>query len=334
MGKEVADPLSPWFVAAEEQGEFVGIRYGRVPVGATEPEWIFMLHYEADGIGSMARIFRDRGVDLPHLPQIKHPSEPSSFSILQSLPKFLRPKKKVSWGELAGKPQPSTSTEPPPAVAWHVFDEAASVQIRRVCRRAGVTVNSFLVKHLTKAIRPYLADQSSVVPWMLPVNVRGKVDLGRDTANHTSYITVKVRSYETVADIHHNIYQALGKGEHWANWQSYVLCRPLSHGIKKYLLASGNAMPEWYMGSFSNLGDWDPEKKITQPDCQGAWLFAPPVLRCQHLGAGCITFQNQLGLTIQAHPELTNSAEDARNWMNNWVKEIEIDLASVMARPM
>lgn len=270
---KTADPLSPWFVAAEELGEFVGIRFGRVAPGTTEPEWIYHKHINVDGIGGFAQILRDRGVNVTELPQIKYPSSPSSLAILQSLPKFVRPKKRLQWVKLDGQPKPAVNTEAPTTVAWHVFNESETTQIRRLCRKAGVTVNSFLVKHLTKAIRPFLADQSAVVPWMLPVNVRGKVDLGRDTANHTSYITVKVKSYETVTDIHRNIYKALGKGEHWANWQAYQLCLNLSHGMKKYLLDSGNAMPEWYIGSFSNLGDWDPEKKSPSPNVPVAGSF-------------------------------------------------------------
>ena len=64
--------------------------------------------------------------------------------------------------------------------------------------------------------------------------------------------------------------------------------------IKKYLLVTDRAMSQWFLGGFSNLGDWDSEKNITQPGCQGPWLFSPPVLRCQWVGAGCITFQNCL----------------------------------------
>ena len=193
-----------------------------------------------------------------------------------------------------------------------------------------MTVNSFLLKHLTKAIRPYLADQSSIVPWMIPVNLRGKVDRGRDTANHSSYVGVRVKSYETVHDIHQNIYSALGTGEHLANWQMYQLGRFMTAGMRRSVASSNWAFSQCNLGGFSNLGDWDPEKRITQPDCVGGWLFCPPVLRCQALGAGCVTFQNRLGLTVQAHSSLTNDPGVVKAWVQDWVKEIEIDLVSVL----
>jgi hypothetical protein len=329
MAEKKLDLISPWFLSAEELGEYIGIRFGRMAPGASEPEWIFLRHSETDGIGGLAEILRSRGAKLERLPQLKYPSAPSALASLKLMRKFMRPRDRIKWRTLRGPAEKSTSTQPPRAVAWHAFDEATTLGVRRICRRAGVTVNSFLVKHLTKAIRPYLEDESSSVPWMIPVNMRGKVTLDRDADNHSSYVGIKVRSYETVYDVHRNIYAALADGEHWANWQVYKLSPFTSNGVRKFLVDKELAMSQWNIGGFSNLGDWDPENKITQSDCLGDWFFCPPVLRCQLVGAGCVTFQNRLTLTIHVHPELTTSPEVPAAWMQNWVREIEIDLGDL-----
>jgi hypothetical protein len=99
--------------------------------------------------------------------------------------------------------------------------------------------------------------------------------------------------------------------------------------LRRYLIAKELAMPQWFFGGFSNLGEWDPEKRISQTSCQGAWLFSPPVLSFQAVGAGCVTFQQRLSLVIQLHPRLTTSPAVPRTWINNWVKEIEMDLFSL-----
>jgi hypothetical protein len=331
MPRKTIDAISPWFLAAEELGEYIGIRFGRVPAGSAEPEWFFLRHTDYDGIGGLAELLRRRGAKVDNLLQIKYPAPPSWLPLLRALPKYLRPRKRVKWAVLergiGGTDQPP---QPAPAVAWQVFDESTTTQIRRVCRKAGVTVNSFLLKHLTKAIRPSLQDQSSFVPWMIPVNLRGKVVRDRDTANHSSYVTVRVQSYEMAHDIHRNIYDALGRREHWSNWYAYRLGRFLTVGMKKFLIAREWATSQWNLGGFSNLGDWDPEKKITQRDCKGAWLFCPPALRCQVLAAGCVTFQNQLSLTLQTHPDFTTDPSVPQAWVSLWVKEIEMDLASLL----
>jgi len=331
MAEEAFDPIKSWFVAAEELGEYIGIRFGRVAPGASQPEWIFLRHTDFDGIGGFANLLRQRGASLGKLAHQKHPSNPSWLPLIKSLPKMMKGRYPLKWALPTGASAPTTKTQPPPAVAWRIFDDRETTQIRRSCRKGWFTVNSFLLKHLSKAIRPFLKDESSMIPWMVPVNLRGKVTRPTDTSNYSSYVGVKVCSYETVHDIHQKIYQALGQGEHWANWYAYGSGRVLGMGMKKHLIATGRAMPESYLGGFSNLGDWDAEKKITAPDCQGGWLFSPPVLRCQLVGAGCVTFQNQLSLTVQAHPELTTERAIPEAWMQNWVREIEMDLSSVLS---
>ncbi len=328
MAEKTPDLISPWFLAAEDLGEYIGIRFGRIAPGTTEPEWFFRRHTDMDGIGGLAEILRNRGMHLERLSQIKHPAAPSLFALLRLLPRFLMPRQRVKWAPMKGEVRQSTNKQPPVAVAWHVFEEPETMQIRRVCRRFGVTINSFLLKHLTKAVRPFLLEESSTVPWMIPVNLRGKVTQGSDIENHSSYLGVKVHSYDTLRDIHGKIYGALANGEHWGNWQVYSLGRFTTAGMKRFMIAKELAMTQWSLGGFSNLGDWDPEKKITQPECLGDWLFCPPVLRCQTIGAGCVTFQNRLTLTIQAHPELTIDSDIPRAWIQHWVREITIDLGS------
>jgi hypothetical protein len=325
------DPIAPWFIAAEALGEYIGIRFGRIAPGTSEPEWFYYRHAEFDGIGGLAQILRSRGATLGQLPQMKHPAPPSMVPLLKLMPKFLQPRNRLKLKPLNANRTVNGIPEPPPAVAWHVFDEPVTLQLRQACRQAGVTLNSFLLQHLTGAIRPHLEDQAAAVPWMIPVNLRGKVVRESDTANYSSYVSVKVRPTDHVRDLHQRIYSALDRGEHWANWNAYSLGRFSPHGMKKFLIAKELATAQWNIGGFSNLGDWDPEKKITPANCQGAWLFCPPVLRFQRISAGCITFQNRLSLLIQTHPELTTDPAIPAAWIQGWVGEIKQGLAGLLA---
>ncbi len=327
MGNQTSDPIKPWFVAAEELGEFIGIRFGRV-TGPGEAEWTFLRHTDFDGIGGLADILRRRGASIPRLPQIKHHSRKSWTALLRSTPKYLSPRCRLQWDLLEGPSRSSTKSDSPPAVSWHVFDENSTVQIRRASRKLGITVNSFLLKHLTKTVRPLLKDQSATVPWMIPVNLRGGVVRAKDTENHSSYVAVNVQSFDTVHDVHRGVYRALARGEHWANWMAYGSGTLLTAGLRRYMISIERCMSQWNIGSFSNLGEWDSEKRITGSCCEGPWLFAPPVLRCQVVGAGCVTFQNRLSLTIHLHPELTVNPSVPKAWIQRWVREIETDLVS------
>jgi NRPS condensation-like uncharacterized protein len=328
MPEKPVDPIKPWFDAMEDLGEYIGIRFGYLPLGSSEPEWIFLSHSEVDGIGGFAQLLRQRGAEAERLPQIRYPSNPSWKWFFKTLPKYMAQRHRLKWRPLKQGPAIDAAKQPPPSVSWHAFNEAETTRIRRACRNMGVTINSFLLKHLSKAIRPYLMDESASMPWMIPVNLRGKVTRATDTSNYSSYVSINISSFETVDCVHKSIYNALAKGEHWANWYAYTAGKVLSPKIKRNLLVTDKAMAQWNLGGFSNLGDWDPEKKFAP---KGAWLFSPPVLRCQLVGAGCVTYQNQLSLTLQIHPDLTTNPEVAQAWVENWVKEIELDLSSVLS---
>ena len=316
------DPIRPWFEALESMGEFVGIRFGHIKPGSSEVEWYFLSHIEVDGIGGFAKLLRERGADLRDLPRITHPAPLSWGSFVRSIPQLLGPRRRLKWKALpTGSPLPPNS--PTPAVAWHVFSEEQTAKIRRSARSSQVTVNSLLLKYLDRVVRPYLEDPSKAIPWMVPVNMRGKADQPEDTANHSSYVGIRVFASEGARDVQRHIYESLAKGRHCANWKAFDATRFTSPGMKRHLIRTDRATSQWNLGSFSNLGVWDADKHIDASGCQGAWLFAPPTLAIQLIGAGCVTFQGKLSLTLHVHPDLTTAPEVPAEWMRRWVREIE-----------
>jgi hypothetical protein len=323
-----ADPIRPWFETLESVGEFVGIRFGKVRPVDGSVEWFFLSHAEFDGIGGFVHLLRERGAVVTELPKITHPAALSWWPFFRFLPTMLKPRRILKWRDLKQGEKPADSTQPPPAVAFHVYNQQETAEIRRAARFAGVTVNSFLMKYLDRAIRPSLADPTNAIPWMVPVNLRGRVNQPTDTENHSSYVGIRVYASEDVKEVQSHIYDALKRGEHLAAWKGFAATKSTSAGIKKKLIKANRATSQWSVGGFSNLGVWDPEKKINAPDCQGDWLFAPPVLRFQMIGAGCVTFQGRLSLTLQIHPELTTSPAVATEWLRSWRREIELGLPS------
>lgn len=313
------DPIKPWFEALEAMGEFIGIRFGRIPPGSQEVEWKYFPHSEYDGIGAFGHLLREAGERLEELPQITHTAPYSWKPFFKALPKTFGPRKRLEWSKLStGEPLENTN-QPAPAVAWHVFSEDETATLLSVSRQADVTLNTFLLKHLDTAVRPDLADPGAATPWMVPVNLRGKVHRDRDTENHTSYVAFVLNENDALTTVHDRIYQTLKRGEHWGAWKGYSATRPLPRGLKLFAIKTDRATSQWNLGGFSNLGVWDRAGEIHHPDLNGSWLFCPPVLRFQMVGAGCITFQNRLSLLIQAHPDLTTSPEVPATWLKRWL---------------
>ena len=290
MTKNIA---SSWFLASEATGDFMGIRYGRVPHGSDTVEWHFVSHCDCDGIGGFARLLRERGTELDELPR----TQTSSRGNIGPLWRLWRRSCEVNesanrtdWGQLGSQ---------------------------------RVTVNSFLLKQLDQAVRPDIRRPHLKIPWMIPVNLRGDINYDDDTENHVSCVEVRIDAEDAAESVHKQILHRLKRGEHRANYLILKLGRLISHKAKiKYLNKDRSKEANGNIGAFSNLGVWDPEKKIQTDD---SWLFCPPVVSGQLLGAGCVTFQNRLGLVIQGNPRLCFPPDIASDWMTRWVKGIGRD---------
>lgn len=326
------DPIRPWFEALEGMGEYPGIRFGKIDEASNSVEWVDMTHAQFDGIGGFAKILRDRGAYVKSLPRIPHSSQESWWPFIRSIPLMLAPRRRLHINVNGGSENEEDYNKPPQALAWHVFSEEETSMIRKAGRLLQISINSLLLRHLDRSIRYNLEDPSAVVTWMVPVNLRGKIKSEDDISNHSSYISVDLKSSETPHGVHQQIYKRLDKGGHWANWKAYKLGRFMSTEFKQKIIKNDRATSKWNIGSFSNLGIWDKHKEITNQDSKGPWVFAPPVLEGVRIGAGCVTFQNRLSLMIQAHPALTTDPDVATNWMKEWVAQIQIDMAQLQAK--
>ncbi len=327
MAKTHRDPIKPWYLAVEATGDFIGMRFARIPPGKSEPDWIYVRHSDYDGVGAIKMMFAERGGHV-ELPDAKHPAHPSWRSIFPLLKMQLQPRRKLRWKHLGPAGTVGNPPQPAPAAAWHVFTGKKTAQIRRYSGALGVTVNSFLLEQLTKILRPYLENgDAAEIPWMIPVNMRGRVTSAHELANQTSYLTVTVKPTDSEREIHQKILAAMDRGDHCTNWFAFDLGKSLPQWLKKFLIEQKFVPSPPHLGAFSNLGVWDAEKSITSPDCAGDWLVSPPVLRWSLFGAGCMTFQDRLTLLTQAHPELTTDAEVCWKWIREWVKAIEAALA-------
>jgi len=295
----------------------MGIRFGRLRQGSGEVEWSYVSHCECDGIGAFARLLRECGASLDALPSTSAPSR----SVIAPLWRLWRNRQAPS--DCANRSDwhfdQHPHCGPSKAIAWHLFSEAETASIIHHCRQLQVSVNSFLLKQLDQAVRPDIRRPDARIPWMVPVNLRGDFHLADDTENHVSCVDVLIAAGDLPQHVHEQINQRLQRGEHRANYLLLGIGKVLSLGLKVKLLSRNRSRPNGNIGAFSNLGVWDSEKRIATDD---TWLFCPPVVDGQLLGAGCVTFQRRLALTLQAHPGQSHKPEMATRWMKRWLELI------------
>lgn len=303
-----------WFRAAQETGDYMGIRYGRGKPGSETIEWFFVPHEVCDGIGGFARLLRGHGIELESLPRTAQPSRGILRPLWNLWRAALEPNHcatREDW-----KLYQDRRTGPSTAITWHLFTEDDTEQIRQHCRQQSISVNSYLLKQLDQAVRPDIHRPDACLQWMVPVNLRGDVIHADDTANHVSYVKPRINATDTTAEIQQQINRRLTRGEHRGSYlMMVVLGKLLSHKTKLKIVAHDRTRSAGNIGAFSNLGVWDSEKAI---DTEHFYLFCPPVAQGQLLGAGCVTFQGRLGLSLQASPSLSNQPELATGWMERW----------------
>lgn len=315
-----------WFSAAESTGDFLDIRYGRISDEkvSKEVEWCFVSHVECDGIGAFAQLLRQDGAELPKLPQTRNPNRQIIKPIwnfiyqnfLRSTPTSERSPNSENWALANTEKNVASKSE---ALAWHLFTEEETESIRQRCRQMKVTVNSYLLKHLDQAVRSDLKLPHSDIPWMIPVNLRGDIQYADDTENHVSCVEPVISEDDSAAEIQRKIRHQFTLGEHRTKHLILKLGGFLNKRARVRFINKLRSNTKGNIGAFSNLGVWDSEKKIKNED---SWFFCPPVGKGQLLGAGCVTFQNRLSLTIQAHSDLSDKPELAKAWMQRWVDAV------------
>ncbi|MFN4874757.1 MAG: hypothetical protein ACK5JP_13200 [Akkermansiaceae bacterium] len=298
------NPSVAWFRASEAVGDFMGIRYGRITNG--EVEWLEVSHCECDGIGGFLRLLRKQGLKNLAIPQTKH----TCRGIVLPLCRLLSSKLKK---EICAERGDWKKTAPKTNIAWYLFTKDETQAILDHCRKHGVTVNSYLLHALDQAVRPEVSRSERKISWMIPVNLRGDVCYPDDTENHVSCVETKIAQDDTAATIHRKILHQLRRGEHRANHLLLNIGRIFTHQAKVKLLTKDRTKPVGNIGAFSNLGVWNPEE-ITNED---GWVFSPPVVLGQLLGAGCVTFQGRLGLATQGYTESEKVGQRMQRWVEN-----------------
>jgi hypothetical protein len=313
------DVLGEWFDAMVSLGEDMTIRFGRVVEKGAAPVWSGLPHSRFDGVGAFAHLLREHGHPaLEALPQLKDGLRPRIFQILRAWARHVFvPKPTYRWPALAA---PGTGGAMPAAIAARIFDEEESRHVVASAKSLGVTVNTYLLDRISRVVRRSLAGQPAVIAWMIPVNMRGPVKLADDTSNHSSFLEVTVHEDEPVGALQERVRDAVRSGQHWAYWYSFQFGRIFGRIGRRLFIGLQLHGPKHWVGSFSNLGVWDPPTE--DGSAAYAWTFCPPPAPSQPLCVGCVTYRGRLGLALQIHPSLTTSPQVAEAWLSDGADEL------------
>lgn len=309
------DGVGIWMTSIQEWGEFSGIRIGTLKKGASQPEWSFISHGESDGVGALARFLRSSGFsnasELPKLQKMESLGKLGHFKqSLRYLFESFKPKRRPEF-----KSDMKAYSTPTQFISWRVLDESATRRLTELADSSGVSLNSWLLSRLNDATCSEFKKPDAALDWLVPVNMRGAIEMSRDTDNHASFVELKPRGGETPKEVHARIRHALASGQHWFMWYFFQITSAiLSRKWRLRLIDLQSLVNRTWTGSFSNLGSWTVENAKDMDI-----LFCPPVIRFLPLGAGVVMINRRLSFCIQIHSSVDRGQEIADSLMRNWI---------------
>lgn len=303
------DWVAEVFTAMRDCGEDISIVYGYAKEG--RPHWFEMQHNEFDGIGGLACLLRHHGHRVDKLPELKN----DRLTFVRGLRGFLSVLPEIKSRQRQWRQFDATrkaGMRPVgERVAWHCFNEFETQALVDAAKAAGVSVNTFLLHHLDAVVKDRLTPPMTTRRWMLPINLRGAVTRHLERIPHMAFLGVDLDDGMSPAQAQNRIDTLRENAYHWGVWIMLQAGRLLGpKGMRRDIEKREKEEHGW-TGIFSNLGSWEIEGA-------GDWLFCPAISRVYPVGAGCITMNGNMALTVQLHDVLCESLDTSNELLTAW----------------
>jgi len=308
------DWVAAGFTAMRDCGDDISIVYAETGTShRAEPRWFELPHDKFDGISGFAHLLREQGLRLDALPVLKgeRPTLRQKLRGLMNVFPALQVHRQ-KWRRF-DPTRTSTFRRVRDRVASRLFTEAQTREIVAAARDAGVTVNTWLLYHLDRAVAAQLAAPAAGRMWMIPVNLRGALPAVPEDFLQMSFLPVDIERDPSPGALQALIDGLKDRDCHWGSWTALHLGRLIGHaGIRRELRKRALQHNGW-TGIFSNLGVWN------VPGAR-SWIFGPAISRAQPVGAGCVTVNGRMSLTVQLHEALTEDLQASYALLDAWTQ--------------
>ncbi len=312
-GHTKTDWVGEVFAAQRDCGEDVSIVYGRksATLSQAEPQWFELPHDRFDGIGGLAALLREQGLRVGALPALRG-ERFGIFRALRGLAAVLptlgiRPR---TWRTFDGG-RDARRLPVAERLAWRLLSVAQTKRIVAAAKRAGVTVNTYLLFHLDAQVCGALAAPKSPRRWMIPVNLRGAVTRHSEAIPHMSFLAVDVGDDASPGGLQAELTRLKRRAYHWGSWLALNAGRLLGRAGMRRDMRNRERRNHGWTGIFSNLGVWE----VAGSD---PWIFCPAISRVHPVGAGCITMNGRMALALQLHDALRANLRTSHALLDAW----------------
>lgn len=309
------DYVGQWFEIYRRHQEPADILF--VITKDEKSEWIAFPHEKADGAGALFTIAQQKNWQISASSANSVIAPISIFKYLKNIFLFLywsKPRRKNFWPFGFKKTAQATTIQS----AIH-FSANNLEKIKQAAIEKKVSLNTLLFYCLQKTIVEYFNLKTDQYSWWIPVNMRA--DLGLDPndpalkKNYVSNFTIDVGSQDSLFDLQRKISESLKQKKHWGTWWWQQLGKYLpDRMIEK--IALQQMQNNYYVGAFSNLGEWTCSEKNRLS------FFVNPLLS-HPIGAGAIIWNGELNLSLRVYPTFPIIDEELENLIQTWKKNIQ-----------
>ena len=308
------EPAVAGFLIAEELGEVMLMRFGRLRDPDAEPEWDYIPHVLLDGLGGFAHMLRTYEGHELKVSSSREVSPPSLKKKLSAVADALAREKKsptrppVPWKRY----ERSVIAGIPKAVGWAVLTEEESA---RVTRRHTTSMNSRVLWAFDRAVAPLLAGPHPPRLWLMPVNMRGATGAADRMTNPVCAMPIEFSEGSSPEEVHAAVKEKFERGAHWGTWYLGRARHLLGASAMRTAMRAYYARPRHaWMGTFSNLGD------CSVPGRKPNYLYigVPPATLIYPITGAVMGWGGRLTLTLQAHASIATDPAEAMSMAAEW----------------
>jgi hypothetical protein len=308
------DWFGEWFRVLEEAGEKLDLICGQLDEETKTVDWLRMAHRDFDGVGAIMEMI-ERGGGTIALPKRR----------LKPVPLFERARIFFRYSRSRPVLAPMVrlkTNEPnhPAGVAWVVLSREDTERVKARFAAEKVRETAYLVHCLHQSACELALVTNETPAWLVPVNLRGLVELDRPKGNHASFVTLSLPRDAPVIEAERQLLGQLRDKAHLGAWVAVNMGAVF--GQKRFRKRTLEMFdnPFAWSGTFSNLGAWPGEQATLSDRLQRPAFGCPPVWRKVPLSVGCITWNGRMTFGFSVHAWLDGDPHIARKLAERFIE--------------
>jgi predicted metal-dependent hydrolase len=278
-------------------------------------------HKDVDGYGAMCRLLGDHRVAFSPPAGRAERVPPPLWVRARALLAVMRQKLRlegVHW-RVANPAWKTGNRVIERRKAGRILTREQTTRVRDAARRAGVSVNSYLLHALNRSVTPLVAETDGKSRWGVPVNMRGPVRVEPELANASSIVSVEIADGDSAKDVQETTKDILSRKLDWGKWDQVNLMMRFGEAAARRQVREyyGNNAHPARIGVFSNLGVWSGDL----PPEVGFLVFGPATA-VDPLFATAVTWNGRLSIALAVHPSISETPSEVDGWIGAWLSRL------------